>query len=168
MSQKELSILARRGLWPAVTGLTAIVALVSAGLGLHSLRAEASDVPTASAPQAIPVSVATVAESDVAGWNEFSGRLEAVERVDVRSRVAGAVQAVHFKEGALVKQGADLLPRLGRPWTSDDFEQAIRERADKTVDAATWGHLRNIVDAARQFAFVLGAAERGDDPDIPF
>jgi len=69
---------------------------------------------------------------------------------------------------ALVKQGTDLLPRLGRPWTSDDFEQAIRERADKTVDAATWGHLRNIVDAARQFAFVLGAAERGDDPDIPF
>ena len=41
-------------------------------------------------------------------WDEFSGRLEAVERVDVRSRVAGAVQAVHFREGALVKQG-DLL-----------------------------------------------------------
>ena len=41
-------------------------------------------------------------------WDEFSGRLEAVERVEVRSRVAGAVQAVHFREGALVKQG-DLL-----------------------------------------------------------
>lgn len=39
---------------------------------------------------------------------------------------------------------------------------------DGTVDAATWGHLRNIVDAVRQLAFVLGAAERGDDPDIPF
>jgi multidrug efflux system membrane fusion protein len=41
-------------------------------------------------------------------WDEFSGRLEAVERVEVRSRVAGAVQAVHFREGALVKQN-DLL-----------------------------------------------------------
>ena len=57
---------------------------------------------------ATPVSVATVEQRDVALWDEFSGRLEAVERVEVRSRVAGAVQAVHFREGALVKQG-DLL-----------------------------------------------------------
>ena len=41
-------------------------------------------------------------------WDEFSGRLEAVERVEIRSRVAGAIQAIHFREGALVKQG-DLL-----------------------------------------------------------
>ena len=41
-------------------------------------------------------------------WNEFSGRLEAVERVEIRSRVASAVQAVHFREGSLVKAG-DLL-----------------------------------------------------------
>jgi multidrug efflux system membrane fusion protein len=45
---------------------------------------------------------------DVVTWDEFSGRLEAVERVDVRSRVAGAVKSVHFAEGALVKRG-DLL-----------------------------------------------------------
>lgn len=69
---------------------------------------------------------------------------------------------------AIVKAGEGLLPRLRRPWTSDDFEQAVREHGDKSVNAATWGHLRNIVDALRQFAFVLGAAERGDDPDIPF
>jgi multidrug efflux system membrane fusion protein len=60
------------------------------------------------APQAMPVSVAVVEQKDVAIWDEFSGRLEAVERVEVRSRVAGAVQAVHFREGALVKEG-DLL-----------------------------------------------------------
>ncbi|REM42326.1 biotin/lipoyl-binding protein, partial [Mycobacterium tuberculosis] len=59
-------------------------------------------------PQATPVSVATVASSEINAWDEFSGRLEAVQRVDVRSRVAGAVQSVHFREGALVKQG-DLL-----------------------------------------------------------
>jgi multidrug efflux system membrane fusion protein len=56
----------------------------------------------------MPVSVATVVRQQVAMWDEFSGRLEAVERVDLRSRVAGAVQAVHFSEGALVKAG-DLL-----------------------------------------------------------
>src|SRR5579862_4608582 len=60
------------------------------------------------APPATPVSVAVVERRDVATWDEYSGRLEAVDRVEVRSRAAGAVQAIHFREGALVKAG-DLL-----------------------------------------------------------
>lgn len=143
MSKKELSILARRGIWPTVTGLTAILALVSAGLGLHTLKAQASDVPTASAPQAIPVSVATVAESDVAGWNEFSGRLEAVERVDVRSRVAGAVQGVHFKEGALVKAGDLLVTIDPAPYAADV------DRASAQVAAAQSRVAQAISEQAR-------------------
>ena len=66
------------------------------------------DTPAPAAPPATPVSVAVVEQRDVVVWDEFSGRLEAIERVEIRSRVAGAVQAVHFREGALVKQG-DLL-----------------------------------------------------------
>jgi multidrug efflux system membrane fusion protein len=56
----------------------------------------------------VPVTVAVVASRDVTEWEQFSGRLEAVDRVQIRSRVAGAVQSVHFREGALVKAG-DLL-----------------------------------------------------------
>lgn len=56
----------------------------------------------------MPVSVATVEQRAAPTWDEFSGRLEAVERVEVRPRVAGVIEAVHFREGALVKQG-DLL-----------------------------------------------------------
>ena len=67
-----------------------------------------SDESASKAPAALPVSVSVVQQRNVALWDEFSGRLEAVERVEVRSRVAGAVQAVHFREGALVKQN-DLL-----------------------------------------------------------
>ncbi|WP_028602144.1 efflux RND transporter periplasmic adaptor subunit [Ottowia thiooxydans] len=130
MSKKELSNLARRGIWPTVTGLTALAAVLSAGLGLQSFSAEANDAPAASAPQAIPVSVATVAESEVAGWNEFSGRLEAVERVDVRSRVAGAVQTVHFREGALVKRGDLLITIDPAPYAAEV------ERASAQVAAA--------------------------------
>lgn len=63
---------------------------------------------TTPAPTATPVSVAIVEAREPATWDEFSGRLEAVERVDVRSRVAGAVETVHFREGAVVKAG-DLL-----------------------------------------------------------
>ncbi|MBX5203708.1 efflux RND transporter periplasmic adaptor subunit [Rhizobium sp. NZLR1] len=95
-------------------------ALVGAGLGLiasvsgaalffelpMSTTATAASAP-AQAP-AVPVTVAVVAARDVTAWESFSGRLEAVDRVQVRSRVAGAILAVAFREGALVKQG-DLL-----------------------------------------------------------
>ena len=56
----------------------------------------------------MPVSVAEVAQRDAAIWADFSGRLEAVGQVEIRPRVAGAVIAAHFREGALVKKG-DLL-----------------------------------------------------------
>jgi multidrug efflux system membrane fusion protein len=71
----------------------------------RSGSAQAEAAPTAAA---LPVSVAVVTPRATVPWDEFSGRLEAVERVEVRSRVAGAIQEIHFREGALVKQG-DLL-----------------------------------------------------------
>jgi multidrug efflux pump subunit AcrA (membrane-fusion protein) len=69
-------------------------------------------------------------QSDVSAWDEFSGRLEAVERVDIRSRVAGTIQAVHFREGALVKKGDLLLTIDPAPYAADV------ERADAQVAAA--------------------------------
>ena len=78
--------------------------LPAALFGLSSTPADANAAP-AGAPPATPVSVATVVASEVAAWDEFSGRLEAVERVEIRSRAAGTVQAVHFREGALVQPG---------------------------------------------------------------
>ncbi len=79
---------------------------IALALAVPAGTAIAADAPAAT--QAPPVSVAKVEQRDAMIWNEFSGRLEAVERVDIRSRVAGAVQAVHFREGSLVKAG-DLL-----------------------------------------------------------
>ena len=92
--------------------LAAAVVVVVAGIGagafaLRSTGAE-SRAATAAQPQPMPVPVQVVQEQEVTTWDEFSGRLEAVERVDVRSRVAGAVKSVHFVEGALVKKD-DLL-----------------------------------------------------------
>ena len=83
--------------------------LAALAAGAFYLRSSSAGTPPAPAqPTATPVPVATVERREVTLWDEFSGRLEAVERVDVRSRVAGAVQSVHFAEGALVKRG-DLL-----------------------------------------------------------
>lgn len=76
---------------------------------LHHGDAHAENPAPQAAPPAVPVSVAVVEQRDTAIWSEFSGRLEAVERVEVRPRVAGAIQAVHFREGDLVKQGDKLI-----------------------------------------------------------
>lgn len=81
------------------------------GGGFFALSPSYSDEPAppaAQAPMAVPVSVAEVVQKDLVNWRDFSGRLEAVERVEVRSRVTGQVQAVHFREGSLV-QANDLL-----------------------------------------------------------
>ena len=118
---------ARRRLWVAGTTLTALAAVLATVFALRAAPAAANAAP---APQAVPVSVATVVSSDVATWNEFSGRLEAVDRVDIRPRVAGTVEQVHFREGALVKAGDLLVTIDPAPY------QAEVDRADAQVVAA--------------------------------
>ena len=90
------------------TAAIAAAAIAVVGGAAFGLQASAQGPDAPAAPPAIAVAVAQVMQQDVALWDEFSGRLEAVQRVDIRPRVAGAVQAVHFREGALIKQG-DLL-----------------------------------------------------------
>lgn len=102
--------------------LAAAAAAVAAGsaaitAGLFSLKAEAA--PQAAAPVAMPVSVAQVVSQDVAAWNDFSGRLEAVEKVDLRARVAGTVQQVHFREGSLVRAGDLLISLDAAPFAAE-------------------------------------------------
>jgi multidrug efflux system membrane fusion protein len=90
----------------------------------------ASAVSPGVAEQAVPVSVITVRSQTVRLWEDFSGRLEAVDRVDVRARVSGAVKAVHFREGALVKAGDPLFSIDPAPY------QAIVAQAEGQVELA--------------------------------
>jgi multidrug efflux system membrane fusion protein len=101
-----------------IVGAAAAMALCAVGIGQFGSHTAQAD-PAAAAPPATPVSVAQVLSHDVAAWNEFSGRLEAVERVDVRARVSGAVQAVHFREGSLVKAGDLLVTIDPAPYQSE-------------------------------------------------
>jgi membrane fusion protein, multidrug efflux system len=120
---------ARPALFAAATALTALAAATAVFFGLHSEPAGAA-APGA-APMAMPVSVAMVAASEVAAWDEFSGRLEAVDRVEVRSRAAGIVQAVHFREGAMIQKGDLLFSIDAAPYAAEV------ERAEAQVVAAS-------------------------------
>ncbi|WP_148051064.1 efflux RND transporter periplasmic adaptor subunit, partial [Pseudomonas fluorescens] len=71
------------------------------------------------APPAAKVSVAKVLEQPVNEWDEFTGRLEAPETVEIRPRVSGQIDQVAFTEGALVKKG-DLLFQIDpRPFQAE-------------------------------------------------
>ncbi|KAB0266603.1 efflux RND transporter periplasmic adaptor subunit [Microvirga brassicacearum] len=113
--------------------LGAVAVVVVAGVVASSLmpnHAVSESNSTGRVAQATPVSVAVVEARHVATWEEFSGRLEAVGRVEVRSRVAGAVQAIHFREGSLVEKGALLVTIDPEPYAAEV------ERADAQVVAA--------------------------------
>ena len=116
---------------------------VLSGGALYLRSSSAETAPAAAAPQAVPVPVAVVERREVSTWDEFSGRLEAVERVAVRSRVAGQVKSVHFREGALVKAG-DLLVRIDpEPYAAEvERAQAQVVAAQARLDYAKSEHER--------------------------
>ncbi|MGA0611444.1 efflux RND transporter periplasmic adaptor subunit [Caldimonas sp. KR1-144] len=71
------------------------------------------------APQAAPVGVAAAVQRPVRDMEEFTGRLEAVESVDVRPRIGGTIDKVHFREGALVRAGDMLFTIDPRPYQAE-------------------------------------------------
>jgi multidrug efflux system membrane fusion protein len=85
---------------------------------------------TGSVPSGTPATVVAVDMHELTLWQEFSGRLEAIERVDLRPRVPGAIQAIHFREGSLVGQGDLLFTIDPEPY------RAEVERAEALVSAA--------------------------------
>jgi len=130
-----------RRLW--VAGV-ALALMTAGGAALLSLRTTAAETPPpATTAQATPATVATIAEQEVTTWREFSGRLEAVEHVDIRSRVAGTVQAVHFREGGLVKKGDLLITIDPAPYAAEtDRAQAQVVSAEAKVALANSDYQR--------------------------
>jgi multidrug efflux system membrane fusion protein len=78
-----------------------------------------------------PVDVAKVVQRDVVEWDEFSARLESVDAVQIRPRVEGVIESVHFTEGQLVKKGQALFTIDPRP-----FETEL-SRAEANLAAAS-------------------------------
>jgi len=75
---------------------------------------------------ATAVTVAPVEQKEIVEWNEFTGRTEPVESVDVQPRVSGYIQEVRFQSGQLVKKG-DVLFVIDPRWNQAVFDQRQAE-----------------------------------------
>ncbi len=74
----------------------------------------------------MPVDVAKPLVERVVDWDEFTGRFEAVQRVELRARVSGYLQEVKFRDGALVSTGDTLFLIDRRPFEAA-YERALGE-----------------------------------------
>jgi RND family efflux transporter MFP subunit len=77
-----------------------------------------------------PVTLAPVEQKELVEWEEFTGRVEPVETVDLKPRVSGYITEVHFQAGALVKKGDVLFTIDQRP-----FETRLRSTGAEVARA---------------------------------
>jgi len=108
--------------------LLALVTLSTVAFAPSCGNAEAAPVP-----QLPTVEFVRPTERELVDWDEFTGRLEAVERVDVRARVSGYLESIHFEDGALVEAGDLLFVIDPRPF---EAELAARRAALAQAEAA--------------------------------
>jgi membrane fusion protein, multidrug efflux system len=121
-------------------------------LGLAALAVLSAGCSSSAEPKILSapgVSVAEVICKQLGDSDEFTGRLEAVNAVEVRPRVSGYLQSVDFKEGAIVRQG-DLLFQIDRrPFQAEvdrlrgDLAQAKAQRSRAESDFARAERLHN-------------------------
>jgi multidrug efflux system membrane fusion protein len=137
----------------AIAGVVAVTA-VSWGISGNSTQAIAQE-----APQAAQVDVAEVVSRKIIDWSNFSGRLEAIDRVEIRPQVTGVLTAVHFKDGALVKKGDVLFTIDQRPYAA--AVSAAEARADYTASDLARGErlLAENAIAKRDFEEKKNAAQ---------
>jgi multidrug efflux system membrane fusion protein len=75
------------------------------------------------APPAPEVMVAQVLSQKITDWDEYTGRFQAIDTVEVRPRVSGYIDQVQFREGQPVKKGETLIVIDPRPYQAD-FDRA--------------------------------------------
>jgi multidrug efflux system membrane fusion protein len=133
----------------------ALAAAISTVVALAASE-ESAPPPAAAAPT---VSVAVVESRAVTLYDEFSGRVQAVERVEVQPRVTGAITGVHFQEGQLVRQG-DLLFSLDDRAILAEVERA---RASLQTERARAELAQSQLRRAEQLVAIQAISQREYD-----
>jgi membrane fusion protein, multidrug efflux system len=136
-SMTELSKISRNGrirrLFVGFAIAGAVIVTGSAAVDRYLFTTGAAAGPAAP-EQAVAVTVAVVEPRQTTLWDDFSGRLEAVNRVELRPRVAGAILSANFTEGTLVKAGDVLFKIDPAPYAAEvDKAQAQLEAAKARV-----------------------------------
>ena len=115
--------------FPVLLGLAAVAVFALYSSAGHS-RAKP---PTASQPPLPQVQVAEVIHRPLREWQEFSGRLQAPNTVELRPRVSGYVDRVAFADGARVKKGQLLFQIDPRPFQAE-VDRLVAERTRSVSD----------------------------------
>jgi membrane fusion protein, multidrug efflux system len=128
--------------------IAAVVTVAAIGV-LGALRVNRGAQAEAAAAPALPeVDVATVLGRTVTDWQAYSGRLEAIDKVDVRPQVAGTIVSVNFKDGALVKKGDVLFVIDPRPYAAEVDRTEAQLAAAKARDGyaqADWQRAQRLI-----------------------
>lgn len=132
--------------------MTLVAAIALGAVVTHATLSQAQDAP-AGAPQAMPISVATVLSREVTEWKVFSGRLRAVEDVEIRARVSGAIEAVHFKEGDIVEKGSKLFTIDPRPYQAALKSAKAQHAAAKARAELAWNEFKRAKSLYEQKAY---------------
>ncbi|EOR06392.1 efflux RND transporter periplasmic adaptor subunit [Acinetobacter genomosp. 15BJ] len=133
--------------------LSAVIVAIFATGGsfiLFQEKADAKATPTASSPPAATVDVANVISQTITDWQEYSGRLEAIDQVDVRPQVSGKLIAVHFKDGSLVNKGDLLFTIDPRPFEAElnrAKAQLASAEAQVTYSSANLGRNQRLIQS---------------------
>lgn len=150
--------------------ILAVAAIGATGIVLTACGQKAAQ-PQGGPPQ---VSVATPLQERVVDWNDFVGRFEAPQSVQVRARAGGYIQAVHFRDGQQVKAGQLLFtldPRPAQAAVASAKAQADQARNDlkraESLLAAT-AISREEFETRRAAAQVADAALRARELDLEF
>ncbi len=104
--------------------------------------------PAAAAPAPV-LTVAAPLTRDVTLWDEYIGRFEASKAVEVRPRVSGAITAIHFTDGQIVRQGQPLFtidPRPYRAALSEARAAAASARSDLALAQLELERASRLVD----------------------
>jgi multidrug efflux system membrane fusion protein len=121
-----------------------VVSLVT--LGLLAVGCEKKADPSAAQQMKMPPPPVTAnqpVERDVLEWDEYPGRLDAVSMVEVRARVSGYLQSVHFKDGAEVKKGDLLFVIDPRQYQAElDRTEADLNQAESRLELANNDYAR--------------------------
>ncbi|WP_051362408.1 efflux RND transporter periplasmic adaptor subunit [Solimonas soli] len=127
--------------------LLPLALLVFAAIGLSGCQSQAD---AAQAPAAPEVTVRAAVQQQIVDWDQYSGRFEAVERVELRPRVTGYIDRVAYDEGKLVKKG-DLLFKIDpRPYQArlDQAEAELaRAVAQSELAASESARAENLLQA---------------------